>query len=308
MRKDSVYKDVKWIDLENPTSTEARKLIEEFSITPEVANELLSPTVRPRVDINDKFLYLILHFPISYSPNASDTETKKTQEIDFVIGKNFIITTHYDGIDALHDFSKVFEVQSILDKSDLGNHGGFVFFYMIQHFYKQMLNRIEKIRDLTNDIEQKIFHGEERQMVIEISKLNRVILTFKESLATHKEVLESFQIIGQKFFGEDFKYHLHTIVSEYYKVSSHLENVKEYLGELRQTNDSLLTTKQNEITKNLTVMAFVVLPLSLVATVFGMNAENLPIVGQENDFIKIIFIMITLTLAMFIFFRSKKWL
>ncbi len=222
MRKDSVYKDVTWIDLENPTSTEARKLIEEFSITPEVANELLSPTVRPRVDINNKFLYLILHFPISYSPNASDAETKKTQEIDFVIGKNFIITTHYDSIDALHDFSKVFEVQSILDKSDLGNHGGFVFFYMIQHFYKQMLNRIEKIRDLTNDIEQKIFHGQERQMVIEISKLNRVILTFKESLATHKEVLESFQIIGQKFFGEDFKYHLHTIVSEYYKVSTNL--------------------------------------------------------------------------------------
>jgi Mg2+ and Co2+ transporter CorA len=74
-----------------------------------------------------------------------------------VIGKNFIITTHYDGIDALHDFSKVFEVQSILDKSDLGNHGGYVFFYMIQHFYKQMMNRIEMIQDLISEIERKIF-------------------------------------------------------------------------------------------------------------------------------------------------------
>lgn len=308
MRRDSVYKDVVWVDLENPTSIEARKLVEEFSLSPEIANELLSPTIRPRVDMSEKFIYLILHFPVSYSPHASDTETKKTQEIDFVIGKKFIITTHYDSIDALHDFSKVFEVQSILDKSDLGKHGGFIFFYMIQHFYKQMMNRIEKIRDLMNDIELKIFHGEEKQMVEEISRLNRVILTFKESLATHKEVLESFEIIGQKFFGEDFRYHLHTIVSEYHKVSSALENVKEYLGELRQTNDSLLTTKQNEIMKNLTVMAFVVLPLSLVATIFGMNAENLPIVGQDNDFIKIIFVMLILTLSMFIFFRTKKWL
>lgn len=308
MRTDLIYKDVKWIDLENPTSSEVRKIIEEFGVSPIVADELLSPTVRPRVEVYSKYLYLILHFPVSYSPHAQDSETKKTEEIDFVIGKDFIITTHYDSIDALHDFSKVFEVQSILDKSDLGVHGGYVFFYMIQHFYRQMMNRIEKVKDIINDIEQKIFNGEERQMVEEISRVHRVLLTFKESLATHKEVLQSFEQAGHKFFGEDFKYHLQSILGEYNKVSSSIENLKEYLAELRQTNDSLLTTKQNEIMKNLTVMAFVVLPLSLVATLFGMNAEYMPLIGQENDFLKIIFVMLTLTLSMFIFFRSRKWL
>ena len=60
MRTDSIYKNVKWVDLENPTSAEVRELIEEFDIAPIVANELISPSIRSHVDVHPKFLYLIL--------------------------------------------------------------------------------------------------------------------------------------------------------------------------------------------------------------------------------------------------------
>ncbi len=306
MRTDSIYKDVKWVDLENPTSAEVRELIEEFDIAPIVANELISPSIRSHVDVHPKFLYLILHFPNSYSSNES--EVKKTQEIDFIISKNFIITTHYDSVDALHDFSKVFEVHSILDKSDLANHGGYVFFYMAKHFYKQMLYKIEQLQELISEIEIKIFEGQERSMVTEISKLNRVVLSFKESMSSHKEILSSFEIAAQKFFGEDFKYHIHSIIGEYQKVSTKIENTKDYLHELRMTNDSLLSTKQNEIMKNLTLMSFIVFPLSLIASIFGMNTAHLPLVGKPLDFWMVIAIMFTLTIMMFAFFRHRNWL
>jgi len=307
MRTDSVYKNVKWVDLENPTSTEVRQLIEEFDITPIVANELISPSVRSHVDVHSKFLYLILHFPYSHSPNADETETKKTQEVDFIIGKHFIITTHYDSIDALHDFSKVFEVQSILDKSDIANHGGFMFFYMVKHLYKQTLNKIELIQDLVLDIERGIFNGEERKMVNEISKLNRVVLTFKESLSAHKEVLSSFEVAAHKFFGDDFKYHLHAILGEYQKVVTKMDNTKEYLNELRMTNDSLLSTKINEIMKNLTLMSFIFLPLSFTASIFGMNIEFANILGSEFLLYKIFSIMILISLTTFLIFKRQKW-
>lgn len=308
MRTTFIYKDITWVDLENPTREEARAIINEFSISPVVADELLSPTLRSRVDVSDKFIYLILHFPSTTSPHEDDVTTKHTNEVDFIISKNFIITAHYDPIDTIDDFSKIFEVNSILDKSDMGNHGGYVFFYMIQNFYKQMMNRVEIVRDHMNDAESKIFHGEEKQMVEEISRINRILLTFKESMSSHKEVLESFEIAGQNFFGDKFKYHLRSIVGEYYKVSSLIENTKEYLSELRDTNDSLLSSKQNEIMKTLTIMAFVTFPLSLIAAIFGMNTVYTPFIGKENDFLIVVILMLMLTLAMFIFFRIKKWL
>ncbi len=307
MRTDSVYKNIKWIDLENPTTQEVRDLIEEFDIEPIVANELITPSVRSQADIYPNFLYLILHFPHSYSTDIDQVDIKKTQEIDFIIGKKFIITTHYDSIDALHDFSKVFEVKSILDKSNMTNHGGFIFFYMARYLYKQMFNKIETIQDKISDIEENIFKGNQREMVLEISKLNRVILTFKESLSAHQEVLKSFESAAHKLFGDDFEHHLQAILGEYYKVSTQIENAREYLHELRMTNDSLLSTKQNEIMKNLTLMSFIFFPLTLVASIFGMNAKNMPFIGEEHDFWIITFIMFLFSLITYFVFKKRKW-
>lgn len=301
------YKKVTWVDLENPTQTEVRALISEFGIEPIVADELLSPTLRPKVDVHDEFLYLILHFPTPHI-NLHDTDAKKTQEVDFIIGKDFIITTHYDTIDALHDFSKVFEVNSILDKTKMGEHAGYVFYYMIQHFYRQLHSRVEAIRDEMNEVEGEIFKGNERHMVRTISRLNRMLLTFKESLFAHKEILQSFEVAGQTFFGERFVYHLRGIVGEYFKVASAIEGAKEYLNELRGTNDSLLSTKQSEIAQTLTAMAFVVLPMTLVTSLFGMNAEHMPFVGQPYDFYIILTITGALALMTYVFFKTKRWL
>jgi magnesium transporter len=301
------YKDIVWVDLENPKPEEIRDIIEEYNISPIVAEELLSPTLRPKVDVHKDFMYLILHFPTAHS-HKEPQKVKKTQEIDFLIGKNFIITVHYDSVDELHAFEKVFEVNSILNKNDMSEHAGYVFYFMIQHLYKDMMNKIESVGDLLADVEAEIFAGKEKQMVIELSKLNRIILTFKESFLAHKQVLESFEIAGEKFFGKEFKYNLRSILGEYYKVNSTINSTKSYLEELRSTNDSLLSTKQNEIMKVLTIMAFITFPLTVIAGLFGMNTIATPILGIENDFWIIIGIMGAMTISFYVWFRFKKWL
>lgn len=306
----NVYKETTWIDLENPTMEEVRILMDKHDIDPLIANEMLSPTMRPRVDVHENYIYLILHFPIPITKESDDTDgvAKKIQEVDFIIGKQFIITTHYESVDALHDFSRVFEVNSILSKSNMSNHAGFIFFFMIQYLYKVLHNQIETIRDDLDDIEDKIFQGKEKEMLFELSRLKRTLLTFKSALATHKEVLSTFEKAAEEFFGTTFKYHLRSIIGEYYKVKTSIDSIKEYLDELRNTNDSLLAAKQNEVMKILTIMAFVTFPLSLVAGIFGMNTSTLPFIGQENDFWIVIGIMTMLAFTFFLFFKRKKWL
>lgn len=307
MLEKNTYKKVSWVDLENPTTDEARSIIDRYNIDPLVANELLSPTVRPRVDLYPNYIYLILHFPVAHS-NSENIPARKIQEVDFIIGKDFIITTRYDEVDALHDFSKVFEVNTILDKSSMGKHAGYVFFYMIQHLYKTMTDKVENVRDLLTDIENQVFAGNEKNMVVELSRINRILLAYKESISTHKEVLMSFEIVSKDFFGKDFDYYSRSIIGEFYKVKTLIASSKEYLDELRMTNDSLLTTKQNETMKVLTILAFVTFPLSLIAGIFGMNTVHIPIVGHRLDFWIVLFMMLVLTFLMFVWFKWRKWL
>src|SRR3989338_3836578 len=100
------YKNLKWIDLECPTNEEVRQVIGEYNIDSLVAQELVGPSLRPKVEVYSNLIYLILHFPIVRRKQGK--RFVEQQEIDFIIGKDFIITSRYDAVDPLHQFSKLF--------------------------------------------------------------------------------------------------------------------------------------------------------------------------------------------------------
>ena len=297
---------VTWIDLENPTADELRKLIEKYDIEVAVADELLSPTLRPRIDVHKKHLYLILHFP--HLTNINNIKHREIQEVDFVIGKDYIITAHYNSIDALDIFTKEFEVASVLSEKAPDQLAGHIFFEVLHHLYASSLSFMEQTRNLLGDAEDMIFEGQEREMVLELSRIHRSILAYKEAFSPHDDVLLSMQKNASEFFNDELQANVHRIIGEYNKIHNSIESNREYLHELRDTNDSLLSTRQNEIMKTLTVVTFIILPLSLVAGIFGMNSVGLPFIGQSNDFTIILSIMIAIIVLMFFFIKRKHWL
>jgi magnesium transporter len=304
MIKEYKNKELTWIDLTSPSLEEVRTLMGRYALDPRVAEDLMTPSLKPKVDLYKDYIYLILHFPALHHSHGDD----QNQEIDFVIGKNFLITTHYDSIDALHKFGKVFEVNTILEKESLGDHAGFIFFHMIKKLYKSLTHELDYVTDRLKIIENRIFLGNERQMVFELSKVAREILQFKQSLSLHDEVLASLELAVRKFFGEDFNYYIQAILGSYSRVQSAIEANTDTLNELRATNDSLLSTKQNETMQVLALISFIMLPLSLIAGVFGMNTTITPIVGSPYGFFEIIGIMIGITILMFTYFKHKNWL
>lgn len=301
------HKNVTWVDLENPTQDEVRKIAEKYNLDPLVANDLLTPSSRPIVEEQNEYNYLIFHFPIA-SDRKDYGKITEIQEIDFILGKNFIITNRYMVVDSLLEFSKTFTVNSMLDKSNIADHPGFIFFYMIKGLYDELENRLASINDLLKDAEEKIFEGKEKEMVIELSKLNRLLLNFKKSVSLHDDVLEELRDRGVSVYGEDFRKYLRYLYGDYVKIEAMINSTKDYISELRTTNDSLLTTKQNETMKIFTIMAFVTFPLTLITSIFGMNTSYIPFIGRPNDFWIVMGIMLVGAIIMFLFFKHKKWL
>ncbi|OGZ05162.1 MAG: hypothetical protein A2845_02480 [Candidatus Lloydbacteria bacterium RIFCSPHIGHO2_01_FULL_49_22] len=297
------YHTLTWIDMESPTNEEVREIMEEFDIHPIAADELLGPSLRPKVDHYANFIYLILHFPA-----IRHSHQTKSQEVDFIIGKKFLITVRYELLDPLHKFSKVFEVNSILDKSDIGDHAGYLFFYMIRKIYASLGHELSIIGDTLKSVEDRIFHGEEREMVAELSVIHRDLLEFHRALRMHRGVLQSLSVASEEFFGKEFVHYTENIIGEFLKVEEMLQDQKEVLNDLRATNDSLLTTKTNEIMKLLTATTFLMLPANLIGALFGMNTHDTPIIGRDYDFWIVAGIMFAVAFTTFIFFKFKKWI
>ncbi len=298
------HDDITWVDVESPTKEDILLLTKEFNLHPLAASELPLPTLRPKVDMYGDALYLILHFPAFRHSHGPDSR----QEVDFIIGKKYLITVRYDGIDTIHKFSKEFEVNSLLDKHEIGNHAGYLFFSMIKKLYRSLEHELDSIEVRLKLAESKIFKGEEGKMVEVLSYLNRDLLDFKQAIRPHMEVLKTFETISVKFFGDEFSFYIRSIFGEYHKVANMLEAHKEMLKDLRDTNDSLLTTKTSIIMKRLTFVSFATFPPMLIAGIFGMNATNMPVVEMKNDFWIIIGGMIIFTSSIIAFFFYKKWL
>lgn len=277
--------------------------MEEYSLPELVAEELLTQTYRSKVDLYDDLLYLILHFPVNSHHNKKTTE----QEVDFVLGKDFLITVHYDLIDPLHKFSKMFEVNSVLDKSSMGNHAGYLFFYIIRELYRHSALELEDLNETLREIEHNIFENREGKMVETISMTNRKLLDFKQAIRFHHDILKSFEVGAKRFFGEEFNYYLSALVGEYTRVQNILESQREILADLRITNDSLLTNRTNETIKTLTIMTFVMLPLTLITGVFSMQTD-IVFIHTLSDFFVILAAMTLTAIVMFIYFKFRRWL
>ena len=298
------HRAISWIDLEAPSQDEIRTIAKEFSLNPLVVHELSAPTLKPKVDLYENFIYLILHFPRL----RRDRNAEQSQEVDFIIGKKFIITVRYGGNEALHFFTKMFEASAVLGKADFGNHAGYIFFHMLGRLYESLLNELAAVKESLLQIEDRIFEGEERDMVISLSKISRDLLDFKRSLSLHRDVLESFEVAGKKLLGESFSFHLRTLIGDYYRVEHAVESNSAFLSELRETNNSLLSTKQNEVMKTLTILAFIALPATTVLSLFQIESNARPIIGSRFDFWILAVIVGGIAFSLYSWFKHRKWL
>ncbi len=298
------YKEATWIDMIEPTPEEISSIINEYNIDSMVARELLSPSLKHRFEKRDEYLYLILHFPAFKQTNTIE----ESQEVDFIIGKDFIITTHYEHVDALERFVKLLEVETILNKNIHGTGRDLIFFGILNELAGNLSDQLSYIEDWIKDVKLQVFGGKEREMVIAISDVSRNLLDFKKITDPYHDALKSLEINGGALFGADFAFYTRGIIEEFSKAERTIQNEMISLAELRETNNSLLTTKQNEVMKVFTVMALFTFPLTLIVAIFTLPAPYVPIVETENGFYIVIGMLLSVALFMYSFFKYKKWI
>lgn len=292
-----------WIDLESPTREEAEALGEELGLHPIVTNELMVRSERERSDVYENAIYLILHFPIK---NRSTGHIEET-EIDFVLMRNAVVTTHYELVDPLHDFAKLFEADGYLRNGQIGDHAGFIFFAQMRELYKHTHFLLEGVERDIRHMEKEVFNGNENDMVTRLSNTNRAMIDIRSSMRFHKEVIKSFSNACARLYGPEFVYFAGLIESDFTNIERSLEENRQMLQDLRRTNDSLLSTKTNESIRRLTVFNVIMVPLGFISWVFAMDSKLLNI-DEPWQLASVFGSMALVALVSVLYFRSKKWL
>lgn len=307
MTSTHTYRGLVWIDMLSPDENEISSVVRRYELHPLVGEELRSSSSLAKIDFYPDYILVVLTLPVRIRQNGSSTVVSR--EVDFVIGKNFLITSRYDAIDQLEYFAKIFETNSIIDKNEKVEHAGNLFHYMIKRIYAGMIDDLENIKDALSNAETRVFGGDERRMVETLSRLSREIIDFRQTARIHREIWDEM-IIGMEnsLFGREFVPYVNDLRDDFNRVNELIGNCRELLADLRETNDSLLTTKQNEVIKTLTLVAFIFYPLTFIASLFTIPSPFTPIVSHPQGWNLLLAIMIVVAILTWWFFKQKKWL
>ncbi len=303
MIKKHINKAITWVEVESPTLEEIRILSGEYGINMNTAMELELPTYKEKIIEYKDYIYMVLHFP-ALRHSHSNTE----QEIDFIVGKNFIITTRYETIDALERFSKTFEVDTILGKNLMEEHAGYVLYYIIKELYKSMSDELESVNDSLKLIEKNIFKGREKELVLEISKSNRNLMNIEHVIFSQNDILKKLKEASEKMFGKSFSDNMDKVLNEYYRVEKILTANIDFLKELRDTNDSMLSYKQNETMRVLTVITLLATPFTIITGFFQLNGLSIKSLITNYNWQVVVGLEIVILIISFMIMKIRKWL
>jgi magnesium transporter len=295
---------ITWVDLESPTRQELQNVMAEFNINARIEEEIVSPTPYPLVVASQDYLYLILHFPTS-DPHGG----ARNQEIDFIVGKHFVITARYEVVSSIHNLHKVFEAEDLLGLPGKHIHGSALVEKILRQLYGAIREEVEDTAHLLERIEDDIFSSKERETVLSISLIGRLLLRFDTILAHHREPLHSFllDLCKPEFFGKEFAEPMRQIEAEHDHAISLVSSYRDVATELRNTNDSLLSSAQNDIIKRLTIITTAAFPVTIITGIFSMSNENLPFNHSTNGFYLVIALM-AITVVLFVsYFKRNKW-
>ncbi len=292
-----------WVFISRPTTEELSEVVKEYKVHSMVAEELSRPTLRPKVEKVGSTLYLVLHFPV-FLP---EEKTSVGMEIDFVVGKNFLITATHTHTAALGEFFDAFERDgdrlATLPKSNIG----MLLYELLNHLYAFALRELDHIKVKIDGLDAHIANDHAHAVVRDIFAVRRDILNFRRAIKPHETVIDSLEKAGTQFFGEPLRPYLQDISGEYYKVWNLLENHKETVEALYDANISYISMRSTEVIKKLTLVAFITFPLTLAATIFSMKIAPDSILGAPYDFVIFVSIVVAAILGMLRLFKKRQW-
>lgn len=296
---------IKWISLVRPSRGEIQELGERFpQIHPLVLEELLIPTIRPRVENYDHHLYMVLHFP-KFIPGI---EKSVSFEIDFILMLDTIITVQYDEeIPTLENFWHECEAGEAA-RIRYGKSPIHLLYYLLQRCFFTSLKELDQIQSIIDGMEEQVFSDKEKEILEEITYLKRDILDFRRAFKPQRLTLESLTAQSIQIYGDRVRPFVLDLISEYLKVWDLLETHKETLDALYDTNRQLIAAKTNESMRVFTILAFITFIPTAVANIYGMNISHLPLAEGENAFWNVLTLMAISTLFVYAVLKWRKLL
>lgn len=285
-----------WIDITGITKDESIVIKSFFGLHPLTAEDLITPNARIKVEEFDDYLFCVF-----YGIKKSKIELI---EIDFVVGKNFVISNHSKPIKSIEELKGDYEkVGNLLSKGV-----DFVFHRILDMEIDNFMPSLESIDDEIEDIEEKVTEKPSPELLSRILGLKRKMVMLKKVVFPQREKVSFLTKNDYRFISENAKPYFRDVYDHAIRVHDTVENYREAIGNTFDVYMSSVSNSMNEVMKVLSIIATIALPLTVISGIYGTNFSVLPGQGFAYGFWIMILAMVLLCVFMLFYFRKKRWI
>ncbi|MDW5595167.1 magnesium/cobalt transporter CorA [Conexibacter stalactiti] len=294
---------VRWIHIEQPQPSHRAWLEERFDFHPLDYEDVSSRNQRPKIDEYDDYLFIVLYFP------RFDKQVGRLNaaELDLFVGPDFLITLPNQPLQPVEYLFERVRTNDELRENWFGKGTGYLLYKIIDACVDASFPMLAKMGNKLERVEDEIFAGNSSEVVRDISNVKQEIINFRKVVRPQRAVFGDLERTKQRYLAEDMDVYFDDINDASERVWQMLETYKETVEALEATNESVLSHQLNDVLRILTVLSVVFLPLTLIASIFGMNV-HVPGEGHIAPFWVVIGVMLGVGGGMIAFFRKRNWL
>lgn len=298
------YGRVTWTNITHPSEEDIRALRANYpSFHPLDLEDLLSRIERPKIDEYDDYLFVVMHFPLWDAQNR----LSRASEVDLFIGAGYVVTVHDGVLKPLDNFFHQCQDDESVRQKYMSGGASRVFYTIIDRLVDYVLPILYKVDANIRTIEEGIFTENMRHVIENIAFVRRDVIALRRIIRPQIAIIEYLENVDRSFIHEDLDVYFGDILDHIQKASDLLIDQGEVIGVLADAADTLASHGINEVMRILTVISVIMLPLTLISGIYGMNVA-LPFMDNPNIFMLIIMGMVGMAVALLLYFRRRRWL
>jgi len=278
-------------------------LADRFGWHPLDLEDVLSRRQRPKVDEYPDYLFGILHFPVY----DKAIQRLNAAELDFFVGNGYLVTLpKVELLPVTRLFARCQDEEELRDQL-FSKGSGYLLYHILDDLFDYCFPILDKIGHKLDSVEDDMFEVRAEEVVRDLSNVKQEIISYRKIIKPERSTLRVLERQVERFLPEDLELYFDDIVDASERIWDVLDNYKEVVEALEDTNESVISHRQNDVLRVLTVVTVILLPLTLITGIFGMNV-HFPGFESSAAFWVLGGFMLGLAVGLTLFFRLKRWL